>query len=82
MTKVAEQFQVSSSYMARVCSVLRVPRPERGYWVKLAVGKAPTRRPLPEARPGDQVLWSLRDRSFEAVASTHFRTALPGGGRS
>jgi hypothetical protein len=30
MTKVAEKFSVSGSYMARVCSVLNVPRPERG----------------------------------------------------
>jgi hypothetical protein len=68
MTKVAEQFQVSGSYMARVCSVLRVPRPERGYWAKLAVGKAPARRPLPEARPGDEVLWSKESGLGEYVA--------------
>jgi hypothetical protein len=55
MTKVGEQFEVSGSYMARICDVLNVPRPERGYWAKLAVGKAPARRPLPEARPGDLV---------------------------
>ena len=58
MTKVAEEFSVSGSYMARVCSVLRVPRPERGYWAKLSVGKAPARPKLPEARPGDQLIWS------------------------
>ena len=58
MTKVAEKFKVSGSYMARVCSVLRVPRPERGYWAKLAVGKAPERPQLPEAQPGDQLSWS------------------------
>ncbi len=58
MTKVAEQFGVSGSYMARVCAILNVPRPERGYWAKLAVGKAPPAEPLPEARPGDQLYWS------------------------
>lgn len=58
MTKVAEQFGVSGSYMARVCSVLQVPRPERGYWVKLAAGKASPPAPLPEALPGDQLVWS------------------------
>lgn len=58
MIKVAEKFEVSGSYMARVCSVLRVPRPERGYWAKLAVGKAQGRPPLPEAQPGDQLSWS------------------------
>lgn len=58
MTKVAEQFGVSGTYMARICSVLNVPKPERGYWAKLAVGKAPAPVPLPEARPGDQLFWA------------------------
>ena len=58
MTKVSEQFGVSGSYMARVCTILNVPRPSRGYWAKLAVGKAPIPEPLPEARPGDQLGWS------------------------
>jgi len=58
MIKVSEQFGVSGSYLARVCTILNVPRPERGYWAKLAVGKAPSPRPLPEARPGDQLYWS------------------------
>ena len=43
MTKAAEKFEVSGSYLARVCSVLHVPRPEWGYWAKLAFGKAPNR---------------------------------------
>jgi hypothetical protein len=58
MVRVAEQFKVSGSYMARVCSTLRVPRPERGYWAKLAVGKAPEKPPLPEAPSGCQLSWS------------------------
>lgn len=58
MTKVSEQFEVSGSYMARVCTMLNVPRPERGYWAKLAAGKAPPPALLPEARPGDQLYWS------------------------
>ncbi len=40
MLKVATRFEVSFSYMAMVCTLLNVPRPERGYWAKLAVGKA------------------------------------------
>jgi hypothetical protein len=58
MLKVAARYDVSSSYMARVCALLNVPRPERGYWAKLAVGKAPPKPPLPEARPGDESLWT------------------------
>lgn len=58
MLKVAARFGVSSSYMARVCTLLNVPRPERGYWAKLAVGKAPKQPDLPEPRPGDPLEWS------------------------
>jgi hypothetical protein len=58
MTKVCEQFGVSSSYMARVCTLLNVPRPPRGHWQKLAVGKAGPAEPLPGALPGDQVTWN------------------------
>src|SRR6185437_14057174 len=58
MLKVGARFGVSSSYMARVCSALNVPRPERGYWAKKAVGKAPAVPALPDARPGDQLAWS------------------------
>ncbi len=57
MVKVGEKFKVSGSYMARVCVNLNVPRPERGYWATLAVGKAPDKPSLPELRPGDQISW-------------------------
>ncbi len=57
MTKVAQQFNVSSNYLARVCIALNVPSPPRGYWAKAAVGAAPARKPLPPAQPGDQLSW-------------------------
>jgi hypothetical protein len=57
MLKVSARYGVSSSYMARVCTLLNVPRPERGYWAKLAVGKAQPAPPLPDARPGDELVW-------------------------
>jgi hypothetical protein len=59
MLRIAERYGVSSSYMARVCTELRVPRPQRGYWAQLEVGKAPERPALPPARPGDVVAWSV-----------------------
>jgi hypothetical protein len=68
MTKVAEKFEVSGSYLARVCAELRVPRPERGYWAKLAVGKAPQRPALPEPLPGDPVVWSRTGTELPAPA--------------
>ncbi|MTD93913.1 hypothetical protein GIW81_06135 [Hyphomicrobium sp. xq] len=57
MTTVAKQFEVSSSYLARVCAALNVPRPGRGYWAKLVVDAAPPRIPLREPHPGDQLSW-------------------------
>ena len=57
MLKVAEGFGVSSSYLARVCTELRVPRPERGYWAKLEVGKNPPRPDLPPPQPNAITEW-------------------------
>jgi hypothetical protein len=34
MLKVAARFKVSSSFMLRVCTLMNVPRTERGYWAK------------------------------------------------
>ncbi|MEN8133677.1 MAG: hypothetical protein ABFS45_26660, partial [Pseudomonadota bacterium] len=58
MLKVAARFGVSSSYIARICTLLNVPRPERGYWAKLAAGKVPKQPALPDPQPGDQIEWS------------------------
>ena len=58
MIKVAGELGVSGSYLARVCATLGVPRPERGYWAKLAVGRAPPVQPLPQAKAGDLLEWS------------------------
>lgn len=56
--KVAPRYGVSANFLARVCDRLKVPRPERGYWAQLAVGKAPQRPALPAALPGDELEWS------------------------
>lgn len=61
MLRVAEQLGVSSSYMARVCTELRIPRPPRGYWAQLEFGKAPARPSLPASRVGDITEWSAGD---------------------
>ena len=80
MAKVGEQFKVSGSYMARVCSVLRVPRPKRGYWAKLAVGKALGKPPLPEAQPGDQLSWS-QDGKLQSPPRPPLTAPVPGTAR-
>lgn len=65
MLKVGARLGVSSSYLARVCTRMNVPRPERGYWAKLAVGKAQKKPPLPEPQPGDYLVWSRDGSSIQ-----------------
>lgn len=66
ISKLAEQFEVSGSYLARICMILDVPRPERGYWAKLAVGKAAERPALPQADAGTQLYWSQAGEQMPA----------------
>ena len=58
MTTVALKYEVSSSFMARICTRLKVPRPPRGYWAMYAKGKRPKRPLLPNACPGDELEWA------------------------
>jgi hypothetical protein len=58
MTSVAARYQVSGSYLTQVCTRLNVPRPSRGHWAQVAVGKTAERPPLPEPRPGDELEWA------------------------
>lgn len=85
MTTVAARYGVSSSFLARVCERLRVPRPPRGYWAKLAVGKAPRTPALPPARPGDEQEWQRggsidhrRPRTHHALEQPSTSNALSG----
>jgi hypothetical protein len=58
LTKLAARYNVSGSYLARVCDSLRVPRPDRGYWAKKEVGKAPPKPSLPPVDAGAPSEWS------------------------
>lgn len=69
MTTVATKYQVSSSFLARVCAQMRVPRPARGYWAQLKVGKAPDRPSLPEPKPGDLIEWTRGGESRSMPAA-------------
>ncbi|MDN4039307.1 hypothetical protein [Massilia sp. YIM B02443] len=65
MVNIAKEFGVSSSYLARICSRLNVPRPARGYWAQVSAGQHMVKRPLPEARPGDEISWNPSDGRCE-----------------
>jgi hypothetical protein len=57
MLRIAERFGVSSSYLARVYTELKVPRPGPGYWAQREFGKAPPQPELPTCGPGDLLEW-------------------------
>jgi hypothetical protein len=54
---VAARYEVSSSFLARVCQRLNVPRPPRGYWAQRAVGIRLKPAPLPPPAPGQELEW-------------------------
>jgi len=58
MTTVAQRYNVSSSFLARICTRLNVPRPPRGYWAMFAVGRKMKQPPLPTVKPGDELEWA------------------------
>jgi hypothetical protein len=57
-TAVAARYGVSSSFLARVCTRMGVPRPPRGYWAMIEAGKKPKKTPLPDPRRGTEMTWS------------------------
>ena len=80
MTTVSQRYAVSSSFLARVCERLNVPRPPRGYWAQLKVGKAPERPALPPVRPGDELEWSRSGPPRDSWALRGVSQASPRGG--
>jgi len=79
MTKVAARFDVSGSYLARMCTLLNVPRPERGYWAKMAVGRAPAQPPLPTPLPGDPLHWSKEGEKLPVAKMERPKPPVPSG---
>lgn len=57
MTKIAAGYGVTTSYMVKVLTLLRIPRPPVGYWSKVAVGKGIAPPELPSVALGDLLVW-------------------------
>lgn len=58
MSKVAAQYGVSGSYLARVCVLLGVPSPPRGYWARVRAGQGVKVPPLPKPQLGQDLQWT------------------------
>jgi len=62
MQQLAKEFKLSDVGLAKTCKRYNIPRPERGYWQKAAVGRTPKRPALPEAPNGaDEIRFYIPD---------------------
>jgi len=61
-TKIAAEFGISGSMLARICTELNVPRPKVGYWTKIAHGMKPRRPKLPKLKEGAKDVWTINRR--------------------
>jgi hypothetical protein len=52
--KLAPKFGLSDVGLGKICKKLNVPRPGRGYWVKIKHGKTLERPPLPPVKAGNR----------------------------
>ena len=81
ISKLAVTYDVSGSYLARICRELNVPTPGRGYWAKLKAGMKPLQIALPAVSPGDATTWIRSTMSSSNTDATPMppeaRSGLP-----
>lgn len=86
VNKLAVTYDVSGSYLARICRELNIPTPGRGYWAQLNAGKSPLKDTLPPHRVGDPTMWIRSPTSSRYTdsmpISPEVRTAIPPRRRS
>jgi len=66
ISQLAKKYGVSDVGLAKICTRMNIPRPPRGYWAKLKVGKAQIKPQLP----------ALSDSSLDRVTITPMPTDL------
>lgn len=57
MTKVSKKYGLSDVGMAKVCQRNNIPRPPRGYWIKLENGKKVKQIPLPPMEDTEPIVF-------------------------
>jgi hypothetical protein len=77
MRTLAARHGISDVGLAKICKRIRVPRPGRGYWAKLAAGHKVKRTPLPAlpvlpagAQPSTDVTFTPRPEPSPPVPAT------------
>jgi hypothetical protein len=62
MSRLAAEFGVSDVALAKTCRRLSVPRPGRGYWAQIAVGRE-VKRPALGKPPSGTREWAIVERT-------------------
>lgn len=78
MTVVAARYDVSGNYLARICEMLNVPHPPRGYWAKLKVGAAPPKPELPAATGAHPNIWERGALPYSSQSPVGHQLPAPG----
>lgn len=70
VTKVAERYGVSDVMIHKVCKVLNIPVPPRGYWAKKEAGEPVEQTPLPPHTRRTEVTGRRTDESEKEAGTT------------
>ena len=60
VTQIAKEIGISDVALAKICRKLSVPAPPRGYWARLAAGRASRRALLPQVPPSSATAHTIR----------------------
>lgn len=65
-SSLAKEYGISGSMLARICTLLNIPRPPRGYWAKRSAGHKVPRQKLPKLKEGLRDSWILNPVNSQA----------------
>lgn len=57
---LAEEYGVTAASISNACKVMEVPRPKRGHWTLVSMGRTPERPLLPQAHEGIPSITALK----------------------
>lgn len=73
MSRLASELGISDVGLAKACRRNGIPLPQRGYWAKRQVGKAPERPPLPSPELDVEVSFTTMSQEKRSAAAAHRR---------
>jgi hypothetical protein len=59
MTTLAKGYGISDVSLGKICKKLNIPKPEAGYWAKIAAGKIVKQKELPPLQKGESDTYEL-----------------------